>query len=240
MKKISLLILILFICLFSQAQNKKTNNIDLSNRANDHIMLQLSNDSWIGAPDSINTHISGIGRGFNGYFMIDKPFRTNPHLSIGFGAGISTSNIFFKDMVIENTATTATLKFTETDSTGSYKKYKLTTAYIEAPIEIRYSSSPENSNKSIKAAIGIKVGTPINAHTKGKLLRTSSGQNIVDGIEKESSKRYFNSTRIALTARVNYGIFGLFGSYSLSPLFKNGVASQNTKVLQVGLMISGL
>src|SRR5207237_6482941 len=51
--------------------------IDLSNRPNDHLMIQYGLDNWGSVPDSINT--SGFSRHFNIYAMIDKPFKSSPY-----------------------------------------------------------------------------------------------------------------------------------------------------------------
>ena len=57
-------------------------------------------------------------------------------------------------------------------------------------------------------------------------------------IEKQSSKSYFNNSRLAATARIGYGYFSLFGSYNLTSIFKENVA-ENMRLLQVGLSLSG-
>ena len=106
-------------------------------------------------------------------------------------------------------------------------------------MELRYCSKPDKPNNSVKAAIGIKVGTLINAHTKGKNLTDASGKTVNGYVSKLSSKSYFNGTRLSATARVGYGNFSLFGSYSITSAFKDNVAA-DMKVLQVGLTISGL
>lgn len=240
MKKIQLLPLLLAISLagFSQspAPQKK---YDLTGRANDHFMFQFTYDNWIGTPDSIRDYMSGFHRGVNVYLMLDKPFKGNQKISIGFGVGVGTSNIYFKNTKLDITGNNNQLVFAPTDSL-KYKKYKLNSAFLEAPLELRFSSTPDKPNKSLKAALGIKIGTLLSVHSKQKNIENSSGQTLSEGIWKEKSKKYFNSTRLAVTARFCYGIFGVFGSYSLTPMFKSGVASQDTRLLQVGLSISGL
>ncbi len=218
---------------------KKKRTYDLNNRAADHFMVQLALNSWKGAPDSIDSHIKGFQRSANVYLMLDKPFKSNPQLSIAAGIGVGTANIYFNKMIVDIGATSAKLPFRAVDSTDNYKKFKLTTAYLEVPLEFRFTSNPELPNKTFKAAIGIKVGTLVNAHTKGKGLRTSSGTLINGKTDKESTKNYFNTTRLAATARVGYGNLSLFGAYNLTGIFKDGVAP-DIKGLQIGLTLSGL
>ena len=87
-------IFFLYGSLNAQENNKQTpkQKIDLSNRANDHFMIQYGVDGWLNTPDSINP--SGFSRHFNFYVMLDKPFRSSPHFGVGIGVGIGSSNIF--------------------------------------------------------------------------------------------------------------------------------------------------
>lgn len=239
MKKIVFAFILVITSINIMAQNKDLSQADLVNKAGDHIMIQLSNDRWMGSNDSITSHIKGFSRSANVYVMMNKPFKTNPRLSVAFGIGIGTSNIYFKNMSVDIKSNTNTMPFNNLDTLNRFKKYKLTTAYLEVPVEFRFTARPEKENKSIKFAIGAKVGTLLNAHTKGKNLQNKDGQNINAYTLKETSKKFFNSTRMAVTARVGYGNFSLFGSYQINNLFKDAVAPE-TKLLQVGICLSGL
>ena len=218
---------------------KKKKTFDLANRAADHFMVQLALNSWQGAPDSISSRIKGFQRSANVYIMLDKPFKGNPRFSIAAGIGVGTGNIYFKRMIVDIGSSNPILPFRAVDSTDNYKKFKVSTAFLEVPLEFRFTADPSTPNKTFKAAIGAKIGTLLNAHSKGKGLQTATGQSINSKIVKESTKSYFNSTRLAATARVGYGNFTLFGAYSLTGLFKDGVAP-DIKTLQVGLTFSGL
>jgi hypothetical protein len=171
--------------------------------------------------------------------MLNKPFKGSPKLSLGIGLGISTSNISFKKMDVDLKAAPGLLPFTALDSANHFKKYKLATSFLEIPLEFRYTSKPNNPNKSVKAALGLKVGTLVNAHTKGKTLQDKNGTILNAFVEKENSKRFLNSTHFMATARVGYGIFSLFGSYQLNKLLKDGAGS-DIKLYQIGITLSGL
>lgn len=246
MKKITFIIIgcLFFSISFAQeittVTSKDSKTMKMTNRAADHFMLQSSFDGWTGMPDSINSHQQGFSRGFNAYFMFDKPFKGSPKYSIGIGAGISTSNITFKNMDVNLKSSNSLLPFTAVDSTNHFKKYKLATSYLEVPLELRYTANPDNINKSLKAALGIKVGTLVNAHTKGKTLLDKNNNTIGSYTDKISSKKYLNSTRFSATARVGYGIVSLFGTYQLNSVLKEGVGSPDMKLYQVGITISGL
>jgi len=236
MRKISVVALALMCCLSAFSQKKK---FDLSNRAGDHFMLQLASNHWMNSPDSISSHSKGLNRSANVYLMFDKPFKGDQRFSAAIGVGVGTSNIYFKKMIVEIGSAQPKLPFVAVDSANHYKKFKLSTAYLEVPVELRFTANPEQPMKTIKFALGAKVGTMLNAHTKGKILLDANNKTLNNFTEKVSTKSYFNTTKLAATARVGYGNFTLFGAYNFTSIFKDGVAP-DVKLLQVGLTISGL
>lgn len=211
-------------------------NID---RAGDHFMVQISTDNWGGAPDSIKSRMSGLSRGLNVAIMLNKPFKSDPRWSVALGLGVSHSSIFFKNTSVDLKSPSTRLPFRNLDSTDHFKKYKLATTYAEVPIELRYTFDPVNEKKSWKLALGVKVGTMLNAHTKGKTLQNKSNTTINPYTEKINKKAFFNGTRLAATARVGIGSFSLFGSYAITALIKD-VAGPGVRPYQIGLCISGL
>lgn len=216
--------------------NSKTKP-NLKGRANDHFLLQVGVTNWAGTPDSIKT--KGLSRSFNMYFMFDFPFKSNPHLSVAIGAGIGTDNINFNKTYVGIKDATPTLRFIDQSDTTHFKKNKLTTAILEAPLELRFSSNPVTPNKSYKVALGIKVGALLNAHIKQKTLESKTGGTLLAYTEKQASKRFFNSNRFVATARFGYGVFSLFGTYQLNPLFKTGLGP-DVRPYTIGLNLSGL
>lgn len=242
MKKIACIIIafISFSIAHAQLKTKKDWSKVNIEKSGDHIMLQLSSDHWSGAPDSINNRMKGLSRGLNFYVMLNKPFKTDPRWSIAGGVGISTSGIYFtKTNIGINNINATTLSFTDVTNSNSFKKYKLATSFLEIPIELRYTFDPENEDKSWKIAVGVKVGTMLNVHTKGKNLISSTGTALNSYTEKESSKQFFNTTRLAGTARVGIGHWSVFGAYSITNLLKDA-AGASIKPFQVGITLSGL
>jgi hypothetical protein len=251
MKKIILATVAIFFICYLQAQdttltttsiasqaietpkpNIKT-KYNLSNRPNDHFMVQLGYTNWAGKMDTIQT--KGFNRSINVYFMYDFPFKATPKISAAAGLGIGTDNIMFKKTTAEISERTSTLRFNN-PLDSIYKKSKLVTAYLELPIELRYSSDPEHSDKSFKFALGVKVGTMLNAHTRS---RTTANSYLTDHIVKQSSKNFFNTTRAVGTVRIGYGVASLFGNFQFTSLLKNGVGPV-LHPYTVGLTLSGL
>lgn len=242
MKKIiSLSVCALFVSAALWAQDsptvkKKKEVPDMSNRPNDHLLVQLGYTGWAGKPDTINT--GGFSKSINVYFMFDFPFKTNPKLSMAFGPGIASDHILFPETHVGIKDNTPTLYFTNQADTNHFKKTKLATVYLEAPVEFRYSAEPL-TGKGFKFAIGVKVGTLLNAHTRNVKFQNKADETINDYVMKEASKKFFNKTRLSGMVRVGMGHFSLYGSYQLSPLIKDGLGPV-LRPFSIGLTLSGL
>ncbi|MBS1616286.1 MAG: PorT family protein [Bacteroidetes bacterium] len=200
--------------------------------SSDFLMLQFTYESWAQTPDSVK--IGGFGRGFNGYLCYDFPIQKS-HFSFAAGLGIGTSNIYFQDQQLRLSDTGAAGQQVHFEKESyDYKKYKLTTAYLEAPFELRYFGNMDNRNRGFKAAIGLRAGLLVGAHVKDS--RTVDGTKVV---EKINTKRYLDKWRFGATARIGWGNFSLFGSYNLNTLFKDG-SGPGVVPYSIGLCLSGL
>ena len=249
MKKFLSVVLAICVSLFLYSQDKPSSKnkkkdwsqVKLTNRANDHFMIQYGWLNWASIPDSINKR--GWSNTFNAYFMIDMPFKTDPRFSIAFGPGIGVDNMFFEKTTVTITNHLKPLEFKDLADTNHFNKYKLVTAYAELPLELRFVLNPENSNKSFKAAIGAKIGLLTSAHTKGKEWKDKNG-NLVAGfddkfIQKNKDKYFFNGNRLLATFRIGYGFLTAFATYQFGSVIKEGLGPQ-VKPYVIGLTISGL
>jgi hypothetical protein len=215
------------------ATQKDRKKVDLSQRPSDHLLVQFGYHTWAKTPDSINTR--GFSNSFNIYLLFDFPFKSKPNISVAIGAGVGTDNIYFDRTVID-LKPIEQVRFS-TDTVVEYKKYKLATGYLEIPLELRFSSNPENMNRGFKAAIGAKVGISYDGHTKAKVDRDANG---LGGYTlKEKDRTHFNTPRIAGTVRLGWGNISAFGTYSFNGLFKEN-RGPDVRAWSVGLCFSGL
>ena len=129
-------------------------------------------------------------------------------------------------------------KNTGRDSVIRYKSIKLATVYLEAPIEIRYMLDPANPNKSLKFAVGMKIGTMISATDKTRFTQDAAGNTAYT--LKEKDRKNFNTLRLAATARVGYGNFGLFAQYQLNDMIKEGQGPNQIRPFTIGITLTGL
>jgi len=226
----AVLLVLASLHLFAQEdtdQSKKSYSMP----SRDYVMLQIGTEWWGNQPDSITT--TTLGRVFNAYLCYDFPIAKS-NFSFAAGAGIGTSNIYFKNQVINISDTTPAIQFLP-ETNPAYKKYKLSTAYVEAPFELRFFGNKENRNVGFKAAIGLRVGALVSSHTKGKY--TLNSKPIVD---KVVTKRYIETWRYAATLRLGYGNFSVYGAYNISNLFRLNSGPENVRPIQIGLTLSGL
>jgi hypothetical protein len=239
MKKLIYLSLLLLLGTAVIGQEKSSSSkpkIDLSGRPNDHLLLQFGYAQWTGVPDTIA--MGGFSKTINVYLMMDFPFKNNPKLSVGIGVGLGSDHLMFSKVNIGLKDGGNKLPFTNVRDTNHFKKTKLATNYVEAPIELRYAANPQ-TGKGVKVALGIKVGQLMNVHTRSAKLQNRNGNLINDYVVKESSKRFINGTRIAGTLRVGMGRFSLFSSYQLTPVIRDGFGPA-VRTFSTGIAISGL
>jgi len=213
--------------------------INYRKTARDHFMIQYGSDIWMGAPDSI--HTKGFSRHFNLYCMFDKPFKSDPHYSVAYGAGFGSSNIFFNQQFVDIGANSTTLAFTDQSGSSHFKKFKLTEIFLEAPVEVRYFSKPINPNKSWKFAVGAKFGLLLKAYTKGKNWEDDQNNSLYGAnyVSKVVDNKFFDGAKAALTARVGYGNFSLHADYQVTGVIKQAYGP-TINVLSIGLAVSGL
>jgi len=213
---------------------------DLSHRPIDHFIFQFGYMGWAGQTDDYA--LSGFSRQFNAAFMMDYPFKSDPHYSFGYGLGYASDNAFLNGKSTDIRSTTSTVLPPFSSNNGSvsdFKKFKIAFSYLEIPLELRYSFNAENPNKAFRIAVGVKGGWLFNVHTKGKGEINSAGQTVSSGdIEKEYSKRFFNTMRAAATLRLGLGFVNIYGTYQLTPLLKsNAGPTLNPYSVGVGLGI---
>jgi len=227
------LLLLSGLCSYAQDVEKNTDSkTEAEKPSRDFVMLQFGYTGWMNKPDSVK--MGGFGHVFNLYLCYDFPIAKS-NFSFAAGIGVSTSAVYFKNQIniVNDTGNLATVRFLDTNG---YKKDKLTTAYLQAPFELRFFGNKENRNKGFKAAIGLQIGTMMGAHNK--YVYTIPGTN-TKAVEKVSTRRFMNTWEFQGTARLGWGNFTLFGSYNLTSLYKENYGPQVVP-FALGICVTGL
>ena len=186
----------------------------------DKLVLDVNHDRWIDAPDSINTEI--YSRGVHINLMYDIPLGESP-FAFAIGLGIGSSNIFTDATVVNQVDSTGEIFTTlqQFDEDYDYDKNKLSSNYLDIPLEFRFRTKPNEKGQRFKVTAGAKIGYLINMHSKT--------------IDKEGKYKTFiyptaNDFRYGAFFRIGYGKIGLNAYYSLSPVFDEGKAITLTQV----------
>lgn len=187
-----------------------------------------------------NGHWGGFEMGFNGfdkpdysmYNAADKDFMTlnqvksmefdfnfyemNISLVKSYVGLVSGMGLSFNSYRFENPYTLKRVnELTEPvllDSEG-LSKTKLVTSYLQIPLLLEFQIPVNQNEGRVYINAGIVGGVKLGSHTKVQYGETKN---------KDHSGFNMNSFKYAATARIGYKNIGLFGTYSLTPLFESG------------------
>lgn len=174
----------------------------------DRFILDFNNDMWLEHPDSISPR--GYSLGIGSYIMYDYIIAKSP-ISFAWGYGFSSHNIHHDGVFIEDTVDNKQYtRLLPLPENYAYSKNKVTSTYIEVPLELRFRT---RGSTPFKLYVGGRIGYLVNFHTKTK---DDAGKRKIYGFENANSLRY------GLTGRIGVGQINICGFYGLSTLFKEG------------------
>lgn len=194
--------------------------------------------------DVLNTKLWG-SKIFNAYYQYGKNLGDS-RFSVHPGIGIGTEKYALNDTMTigyrrdaNNDWIVQTLRIdssiTHLSGNVDVRKSKIATTYLDIPIELRWRSLKYDSKRSVKVAVGGKIGILLDSSTKVKY----------DGIdEKKTVKRKenfgLNNFRYGAYAKVGYGNFYLFYYHSLSTLFNgaDGPGATEAYPIMFGVSLS--
>jgi hypothetical protein len=194
----------------------------------DELMFNFYTDLWQNVDPSIK--VSAYSPGFDVYCMHNIPFGKKSKFGFRLGIGLGTQNLHSNatptdeirhDSVLGNIKTGNTIFERIPDYVNNkeikYDINKLTLTYFDIPLELRYKTENKNG-KAIKFAIGFKTGYLLISHTKYKGDDLSGGD--FDVKYKTYKIKNLEPLRYGATIRFGYGVWNIFGYYSLSKIFK--------------------
>lgn len=135
------------------------------------------------------------------------------------GIGLSLERFKFKNGAVFGYDAEDSLKLLlpdETPMTG-LKKSQLITNYVDVPLELRFTSNPNDPARSFKAAIGGRFGYMYDSFAKLKYKEGGETKQL-----KDKQDWNLNRFRYGVYTKIGIGNFALFGYYNLTPLFKEG------------------
>lgn len=212
MKKIILTILSTLIFGFAFTQTVNESTIRKFN-----IGVGISTDIWQGLPPGISART--INQGAQVFAMYNHRLSESSVYLAG-GIGVSTHNFYSDGYIVDIKADSIDFRAIPDDI--SYKRSKVTLAYIDVPLEFRIKT-----DKQFRIAFGFKFGFIINSHTKYVGNRFDIDENgdavALDGVnvkEKQKDIKQIETWRYGPTFRIGYKWFNATVYYQISKVFK--------------------
>lgn len=213
------------LVLVSSKEPKAQSFLQIGDNTHDEIFVNLNYSMFNGEPAGLEyIHPGNRGIDISAIVRLGKKKRRT-----GFAIGLGISNVGFQTNVASWQLNDAEADFESyyPDPENTFVKNKLSLTYLELPMEIRFRARPD-SVSSFYIAIGGKAGVMLDSHTKVKF---EDGQKV-----KNKFNDVFYNFRYGPYVRIGAGNFGLYGFYSLSPLYE---ADLGMRVFSLGLVISG-
>lgn len=155
-------------------------------------------------------------RTINIYYQYDmRILKSKFSFHPGIGLGLERYK-FRNNLVLTNSNASPVMDQLPPGVTG-VKKSQLITNYLDIPLELRFSTNPDDPTRSFKISVGVRGGYLFESHTKIKY-----DDNGTKAKRKEKETYNLNPFRYGVYMKIGGGNFSVFGYYNLSPLFKTG------------------
>ena len=213
-----LTILLLFIALGSAAVAQSTTVVTEKKKGRPNIPGTFQLDLGFNFPSEkagFNTSFFGSST-VNIYYFYDMRIgksKFSIHPGVGFGLERYKFNNF---KTLGYNAAQDTV-FMVDSQFSNLRKSKLITNYLDIPLELRFSTRPDDPNRSFKISLGFKVGVLFDSYTKQKYSDDGEKKKV-----KDKQNYNLNPIRYGAYFRIGGGNLSVFAYYNLSPLFKNG------------------
>jgi hypothetical protein len=193
--------------------------------------------------NEFNGHWGGLDLGINGYLTSDNDMEMadkyeyldlkyeksinvdinlyeqninliNNHLGLITGIGLTYNNYRFDNNTVLVSDTNIVYGFVDNTATSNYKKTKLLVNYLTVPLLLEYQTNDRTDVNSFHITAGLIGGIRYGSHTK---IVLSDGK-----MTKNHDDFHLNPFKLDATARIGWGLVNLYGTYSLTTLFKDG------------------
>jgi len=205
------------------------------------LFIELGFNSLNNRPDELQTKFF-LSRTFNMYYQYpvniagdNSGFTFNP------GIGINTDRMAFNnDKTLFNNPEIGPQSSELLEITSVYgddisiRTNTVSASYFEIPLEFRYHFNKNNYGRSMRVALGGKVGYLFQAQTK--IAYTDS--NGLDRKIKDRQSFGFNPLKYGIYARFGFSGFNLWGYYGLNRVFLKGNGPFQTEATQINFGVS--
>jgi len=213
MKKVTVLIIgILMLSLVGFSQTEMTTD-STGKLINEQIIVDLNLLTWANYPSEIN--IKPTSSEFILSYL-SPLFGKKSNFSLALGLGLSAQNVKFDAYISQSANNQPTFQLF--NDSISYKKNKLTTVFVDVPLEFRIRTNNNIHKKNFKLTLGGKIGYLLKSYHKyvGDEYRFDTD---VSTRFKEYNVPFLNKIHYSAFAKIFYGKFGFNINYSLSKTF---------------------
>jgi hypothetical protein len=193
------------------------------NSHQDHMLIDFGYETFSSRPGF--TDFQWYNNGLNIQLFYDQLFGQSG-FSGAVGVGFSTQS-YYSNKQIRRDTTQSSLYSNWMDPSSTYDKNKVSTSWVEVPVELRFRSKLDDWGYRWKFSVGGKVGFLIDTHDK---LEDKNGVKY---------KTYYfpdmNNVRMGLIARAGYGKVNFSTFFSLTEFF---IPGRGPEMKQISIAIS--
>lgn len=168
------------------------------------------------------------------WYLVTQRIKLAPNFTFKWGLDINWRNYRFSDNLIFDKSETTGVYDAYIDTVTSYSKNKLMARYVTVPLMMEIHTREIRRWKSMGITFGAGFGQLINA--KQKLISQEKGK------QKFNENFGFSRQRIDLLGKLAIGRVVVYGTYGLTPMFREADVSYATKYTpySIGLQVVGL
>lgn len=196
-------------------------------------VLEFGFHRTIDAPDTFDIGFWG-SRAVNVFYQLDKRIG-HSKFSIHPGLGFSFERFKLANNYTLISSVSETQLIPASDLYPGIKKSMLVTNYINVPVEIRFSTRPDDPSHSFKVSVGGRVGFLYDSFTKIKY--SEDGE-----VRTAKDKQNYNlrKLRYGTFFKIGIGNLGLVTYYNLTPLFDDNEGPEQAEMstFTIGLSLS--
>lgn len=252
-------LLSLFVVVFTNLLGQDLNSGPVSSDLNDEVEVTVKKQSyeahWAGMDvGSVILMNADFGTDFSGYTWLDNPWWENDivnsstlsfnmfeyklpifkqYLGLTTGFGYRNTNISFRNnyrLTYDQDNVYAQSINLEEEKISEIKRNYLSAHYFTVPLLLEFATKVEGK-KSFYFNAGVVGGVRFASSTtlKGKYDNGDKFTNV------RRAKYNLNPFLLDASFRIGYGAFGLFGTYSLTTMFKTAAYTQAVHPLRLGI-----
>lgn len=205
------------------AQDKTGSKTKDRNTHQDHMLIDFGYETFSSRPGF--TDFQWYNNGINIQLFYDQLFGQSG-FSGAVGIGFSSQSYYSNKQIRRDSTKSEYSNWVDPDHTP-YEKNKVSTSFIDIPVELRYRTKLDDAGYRWKFSVGAKVGFLIDTHDK-----------LVDREGIKYKTYYFpdmNRVRFGLIARAGYGKVNFSTFFSLTEFF---IPGRGPEMKQIGIAIS--